>query len=33
VQEGGSTISEQLMKNLYVPEEERLEISFWRHFV
>ncbi len=33
VQEGGSTISEQLMKNLYVPEEERLEISFWRRFV
>ena len=33
VQEGGGTISEQLMKNLYVPEEERLEISFWRRFV
>ena len=33
VQEGGSTISEQLMKNLYVPEEERLEISFWRRFL
>jgi membrane peptidoglycan carboxypeptidase len=33
VQESGSTISEQLMKNLYVPEEERLEISFWRRFV
>ena len=33
VQEGGGTISEQVMKNLYVPEEERLEISFWRRFV
>jgi hypothetical protein len=33
VQEGGSTISEQLMKNLYVPADERLEISFWRRFV
>jgi penicillin-binding protein 1A len=33
VQEGGSTITEQLMKNLYVPEEERFEVSFWRRFV
>jgi len=33
VQEGGSTITEQLMKNLYVPEGERLQISFWRRFV
>ena len=33
VQEGGSTITEQLMKNLYVPEDERLEISFHRRFV
>src|SRR3712207_6070413 len=33
VQEGGSTISEQLMKNLYVPQEERFEVSFWRRFV
>jgi membrane peptidoglycan carboxypeptidase len=33
VQEGGSTISEQLMKNLYVPEGERFEVSFWRRFV
>jgi penicillin-binding protein 1A len=33
VQEGGSTITEQLMKNLFVPEGERLEVSFWRRFV
>ena len=33
VQEGGSTITEQLMKNLYVPQEERFEVSFWRRFV
>ncbi|MDP8948955.1 MAG: penicillin-binding protein, partial [Actinomycetota bacterium] len=33
VQEGGSTITEQLMKNLYVPEETRFEVSFWRRFV
>jgi penicillin-binding protein 1A len=33
VQEGGSTITEQLMKNLYVPEDERLRVSFWRRFV
>ncbi len=33
VQEGGSTITEQLMKNVFVPEEERFEVSFWRRFV
>ena len=33
VQEGGSTISEQLMKNLYVDEGERFDVSFWRRFV
>jgi penicillin-binding protein 1A len=33
VQEGGSTISEQLMKNLYVDQDERLEVSFRRRFV
>ncbi len=33
VQEGGSTITEQLMKNLYVPEDERLKTSFRRRFV
>lgn len=33
VEEGGSTISEQLMKNLFVPEEERFQVSFWRRFV
>jgi hypothetical protein len=33
VQEGGSTITEPLMKNLYVPEGEQLEVSFWRRFV
>ncbi len=33
VQEGGSTITEQLMKNLYVPEAQRLRVSFWRRFV
>ncbi|MGH3085757.1 MAG: transglycosylase domain-containing protein [Rubrobacteraceae bacterium] len=33
VQEGGSTITEQLMKNLFVPEDERYEVSFWRRFV
>ncbi|CAN5900355.1 hypothetical protein BH23ACT11_BH23ACT11_02750 [soil metagenome] len=30
VQEGGSTITEQLAKNLYFTEEEWMEISFWR---
>jgi membrane peptidoglycan carboxypeptidase len=33
VQEGGSTITEQLMKNLFVAEEERFQVSFWRRFV
>ena len=33
VQEGGSTITEQLMKNLYVPEDERFVTSFRRRFV
>ena len=33
VQEGGSTISEQLMKNLFVDEDERLDVSFRRRFV
>ena len=33
VQEGGSTITEQLMKNLFVPEDERFEVSFQRRFV
>jgi penicillin-binding protein 1A len=32
VQEGGSTITEQLMKNLFVPEDERFDVSFWRRF-
>jgi membrane peptidoglycan carboxypeptidase len=32
IREGGSTITEQLMKNLYIPEEEWLEVSFWRRF-
>ncbi|HEY6674679.1 MAG TPA: biosynthetic peptidoglycan transglycosylase, partial [Rubrobacteraceae bacterium] len=27
VQEGGSTITEQLMKNLFVPEDERFDVS------
>ena len=30
VREGGSTITEQLMKNLFVQENERLQVSFWR---
>ncbi len=30
--EGGSTITEQLMKNLYVAENERTDASFWRRF-
>lgn len=33
VEEGGSTITEQLMKNLYVPDEDRYRVSFWRRFV
>ncbi|CAN5696812.1 penicillin-binding protein 1A [soil metagenome] len=30
VREGGSTITEQLMKNLYIRQDQRMEISFWR---
>ena len=30
IQEGGSTITEQLAKNLFVPEEQWIEVSFWR---
>ena len=30
IQEGGSTITEQLAKNLFVPEKEWMEVSFWR---
>jgi penicillin-binding protein 1A len=30
VEEGGSTITEQLAKNLFVPEERWMEVSFWR---
>ena len=33
VQEGGSTISEQFMKNLYIPEDQRLDTTFRRRFV
>jgi membrane peptidoglycan carboxypeptidase len=33
VEEGGSTLTEQLMKNLYVAEDERFETSFRRRFV
>jgi penicillin-binding protein 1A len=33
VHEGGSTVTEQLMKNLFVPEDQRFEVSFWRRFV
>ena len=32
VHEGGSTITEQLMKNLYIPQAQRIEVSFWRRF-
>lgn len=32
VEEGGSTITEQLMKNLFIPEKQRPETSFWRRF-
>ncbi len=30
VQEGGSTITEQLAKNLFIPEKQWMEVSFWR---
>ncbi len=30
VREGGSTITEQLMKNLYIRQDQRMEVSFWR---
>ena len=30
VREGGSTITEQLMKNLFIQQDERLQVSFWR---
>ena len=30
VREGGSTITEQLMKNLFVSQDQRMEPSFWR---
>lgn len=30
VLEGGSTITEQLAKNLFVPEQQWMEVSFWR---
>ncbi len=30
VEEGGSTVTEQLAKNLFVPEEQWMEVSFWR---
>jgi len=33
VEEGGSTLTEQLMKNLYVDQDERFETSFRRRFV
>jgi penicillin-binding protein 1A len=33
MEEGGSTITEQLMKNLFVLEDDRFEVSFWRRFV
>ena len=32
VHQGGSTITEQLMKNLYIPQAQRIEVSFWRRF-
>ena len=32
VHQGGSTITEQLMKNLYIPQTQRIEVSFWRRF-
>ena len=30
VQEGGSTVTEQLVKNLYISEEDWMRVSFWR---
>ncbi|MGB3633005.1 MAG: transglycosylase domain-containing protein [Rubrobacteraceae bacterium] len=30
IQEGGSTITEQLAKNLFVPETQWMDVSFWR---
>ena len=33
VEEGGSTITEQLMKNLYIPQDDRFQASFRRRFV
>jgi penicillin-binding protein 1A len=33
VDEGGSTITEQLMKNLYIPQDDRFQASFRRRFV
>src|SRR5215204_4892517 len=33
VEEGGSTITEQLMKNLYIPQDDRFQTSFRRRFV
>lgn len=30
VREGGSTITEQLAKNLFIPEKQWMEVSFWR---
>ncbi|MGI8649750.1 MAG: transglycosylase domain-containing protein [Rubrobacter sp.] len=32
VEEGGSTVTEQLMKNAFFPEQERYEVSFARRF-
>jgi membrane peptidoglycan carboxypeptidase len=32
IQQGGSTITEQLVKNLYIPPERRGTTSFWRRF-
>ncbi|QYJ14350.1 Penicillin-binding protein 2D [Rubrobacter xylanophilus DSM 9941] len=33
VEEGGSTITEQLVKNLYIPREDRFKVSFWRRLL
>ena len=32
IQQGGSTVTEQLVKNLYIPAERRGNTSFWRRF-